>query len=364
MLRDLKRQYIPAAQRSSAAVLLTAALATFGAVPATLAEPAQAPTPGSGAELSSAPPEANGITYQVGHSPVPETEGTATSKDGTPISYFEYGKARGTAPTLVLVHGYPNTHAVFYGVIEELASKYHIVNIDTRGSGKSGHPADTSAYTMDRLNEDFLAVVNQAAPGEKVTYVGHDFGGIIGWDLLAHPETRDKIANYVTFSSPSFEQWSQWLRTRTQLGDQPFGLLDVASQMIRIPEFWGFLVPGVPEASWAVGTFDAVVRYFNRLSDEPREAGYSNADGLAQARMYQANFGDRILHPRYTKLENTPPILSLDATQDRFFDRDFVYSMDAQQPEVTHESFEGGHWGLATNPKDVAAHIDGFVARH
>lgn len=354
---------------AATAIALATALALGGtSIPEASAQPAPpdpffaAPsTPAGSLELLDAPTSAAGITYQVGSSPVPEVESIATSADGTPISYFEYGKARGTAPTIVLVHGYPNTHAVFYGMVKELAPHYHIVSIDTRGSGKSGHPTRVEDYTIDKLNQDYMAVVSQAAPGEKVTYVGHDFGGIIGWDLLAHPESRATIGRYVTFSSPSFEQWSQWLRTRTALADQPFGILDVASQMIRIPEFWGFLVPGVPEASWAVGTFGAVVRCFNRMSDEPREGNYSNADGLAQARMYQANFGERILNPRYTHLENTPPILSLDATGDRFFDRDFIYSMDAQQPEVIHRSYEGGHWGLTTNPQEVSRLLREFM---
>lgn len=354
---SLFRPLVTRPRSIAAAVGATALIATGAVTPMAAAQPA---VPGS--DLLQAPTSAQGITYQVGHSPVAEKESFATSADGTKISYFEYGQARGAAPTIVMVHGYPNTHAVFYGMVAQLADRYHIVSIDTRGSGNSGHPEGVHNYTIDKLNEDYMAVVKQAAPGEKVTYVGHDFGGIIGWDLLAHPDTRATIGRYVTFSSPSFEQWSQWLRTRTQVGDQPFGILDVASQMIRIPEFWGFLIPGAPEASWAVGTFDAVVRYFNRMASEPREVGYSNADGLAQARMYQANFGDRIQNPRYTKLDNTPPILSLDATQDRFFNRDFIYSMDAQQPEVVHRSYEGGHWGLTTNPQEVSRLLHEFIS--
>lgn len=308
-------------------------------------------------------PNTNGdIVYEAGHSPVPETGHMATSADGTPISYFEYGQPKESAPTIVLVHGYPNTHAVFYGLLPHLVDKYHVISIDTRGSGDSGHPDAIEAYTIDRLNEDYLAVVNQAVPGKKVTYVGHDFGGIIGWDLLRHPETRATIGRYITFGSPSFEQWAQWTRERLDPTDQPFGVLDFANQMIRIPEFWSFLVPGVPEASWSAGTFDAAVSYLNTLSDEPRESGYSNADGLAQARAYQANFGDRIMNPRYSRIEDTPPLLSLSGTRDRFFTRDFIHCIDAQQPEVVHWTYDAGHWGIMVIPDQIAGQIDRFIS--
>lgn len=330
-----------------------------GSVTTTALLAASLPASALAAEKSTRPSvdRSGEIVFAAGHSPVPEKESTATSSDGTKISYFEYGRSRGSAPTIVLVHGYPNTHAVFYGLVKKLSAKYHVVSIDTRGSGHSGHPKDKNAYTLDHLDDDFLAVVKKAAPGEKVTYVGHDFGGIIGWDLLRRQDTRALVGRYITLGSPSFEQWSQWFKKRSAPGDQPFGILDIANQMIRIPEFWGFLVPGVPEISWKTGAFEAVVAGFNRSAGEPRESGYSSADGLAQARAYQANFADRIGHPRYKTLNNPPPMISLDATQDRFFSRDFVRSMDVQ-PGVIHRDVPGGHWGLETDADATATAIE------
>ena len=44
------------------------------------------------------------------------------------------------APTVVLVHGYPDTSAVWAPVAERLADRYHVVTYDVRGAGASGAP--------------------------------------------------------------------------------------------------------------------------------------------------------------------------------------------------------------------------------
>ena len=343
------------------AAALTVPVAAAASTGPSWGPPASGPTASTGS-ASPATDSAGGIVFRAGHSPVPEREFTVTSPDGTTISSFEYGRARGSAPTVVLVHGYPNTHAVFYGLLPTLARNYHVISIDTRGSGNSGHPSAVSAYDLDRLAEDVRTVVQRAAPGEKVTYVGHDFGGIIGWELLARPDTRAMIGRFITFGSPSFEQWSAWLHTRLAPGDQPFGVLDAANQMVRIPEFWGFLIPGVPEASWATGGFEAVVGHFNAQAGEPRESGYAAADGLAQARAYQANFAERITRPRYRSLTDPPPLISLDSTGDRFFTRDFTRCMDALEPQVIHRDVPGGHWGIETHGARIADVIVDAIA--
>src|SRR5690606_37022733 len=54
--------------------------------------------------------------------------GTRTDEDG------------GRRPTVVLLHGYPDTKELWYPVAERLAPRFHVVLYDVRGFGKSTAP--------------------------------------------------------------------------------------------------------------------------------------------------------------------------------------------------------------------------------
>ncbi|MGL6234567.1 MAG: alpha/beta fold hydrolase [Segniliparus sp.] len=293
-------------------------------------------------------------------------ETIVVSADGTPIAAQEHGAPPQAAPALVLVHGYPNTHAVFSRLLPHLVEKYRVLTFDTRGSGNSGHPAAAQMYRLDKLDQDFAAVADALAPGEKIHYVGHDIGGVIGWDLLAHPQHAQRIATFTTFGAPSFDMFGTWFRKRIAVRDQPFGLLDIVNQMLRIPEFWGFLIPGVNKLAWQTGLFEAAVRWFNAMSGEPRETPYSPQDGHAQGKIYTANFGARVLRPRRSPLPSDIPVQSLDGLYDRFFSNSLQAAMDFSGAIVEHHPYRGGHWGFTTSEgaAEAARRIDRFVSQH
>ncbi|MFC7612955.1 alpha/beta fold hydrolase [Actinokineospora soli] len=55
------------------------------------------------------------------------------------LAVFEQGDP--AAPTVLLVHGYPDTHRMWDGVAARLAEDYHVVRYDVRGAGASSAPA-------------------------------------------------------------------------------------------------------------------------------------------------------------------------------------------------------------------------------
>jgi pimeloyl-ACP methyl ester carboxylesterase len=58
-----------------------------------------------------------------------------TSTDGVTLRVYESGPP--SAPTVVCVHGYPDNHTLWDGVVAELALRYHVVSYDVRGAGES-----------------------------------------------------------------------------------------------------------------------------------------------------------------------------------------------------------------------------------
>jgi pimeloyl-ACP methyl ester carboxylesterase len=90
-------------------------------------------------------------------------------------------------PVVVLVHGYPDNSHVWHGVAQALAGRFRVVAYDVRGAGASDVPADMADYRLERLADDFIAVVDAVSPDRPVHLVGHDWGSIQGWEFVTDP---------------------------------------------------------------------------------------------------------------------------------------------------------------------------------
>src|SRR5271170_6028461 len=84
----------------------------------------------------------------------------------------------GKGPPLLLLHGYPQTHAMWRKVAPRLAEEFTLVIPDLRGYGDSSKPpagADFAAYSKRALALD--QVETMAALGfDKFAVAGHDRG--------------------------------------------------------------------------------------------------------------------------------------------------------------------------------------------
>lgn len=81
---------------------------------------------------------------------------------------------------MVLIHGYPDTKEMWDPVVARLAERVHVIAYDVRGAGRSDAPQSPAAYDFERLGDDFEAVADATAAGERVHLVGHDWGGLQG----------------------------------------------------------------------------------------------------------------------------------------------------------------------------------------
>ena len=83
------------------------------------------------------------------------TERFVDSGDGVRIAVYEEGNPDG--PTVVLVHGWPDSHVLWDGVAPLLADRFRVVRYDNRGVGKSSVPKPVSASTT--TSDRFLCKV-------------------------------------------------------------------------------------------------------------------------------------------------------------------------------------------------------------
>jgi haloacetate dehalogenase len=95
---------------------------------------------------------------------------------------------RGEGPPLLLLHGYPETHAMWHKMAPELARDYTVVCADLRGYGESSKPKglpDHSNYSKRAMAQDMVEVMEKLGH-RSFHLVGHDRGA-----RVAHRLARD-----------------------------------------------------------------------------------------------------------------------------------------------------------------------------
>jgi haloacetate dehalogenase len=93
----------------------------------------------------------------------------------------------GAGAPLLLLHGHPQTHAMWHRVAPELAQRFTVVLMDLRGYGDSGRPEageGSVAYSKREMALDALAVM-RACGFERFQVLAHDRGARVAHRLAA-----------------------------------------------------------------------------------------------------------------------------------------------------------------------------------
>ncbi|MGH6625715.1 MAG: alpha/beta fold hydrolase [Burkholderiaceae bacterium] len=107
-----------------------------------------------------------------------------------------HGRSGGQGAPLLLLHGHPQTHAMWHRVAPELARRFTVVMMDLRGYGDSGRPvADGShgAYAKREMALDAIAVMKHHG-FERFQVLAHDRGARVAHRLAAdHPPAVERL---------------------------------------------------------------------------------------------------------------------------------------------------------------------------
>jgi haloacetate dehalogenase len=103
----------------------------------------------------------------------------------------------GSGPPVLLLHGYPQTHACWHRVAPMLAEHFTVVCSDLRGYGDSAKPPSDDehlAYSKRVMAQDQVEVM-QSLGFDKFAVVGHDRGGRVAHRMaLDHPDKVTHLA--------------------------------------------------------------------------------------------------------------------------------------------------------------------------
>jgi len=109
--------------------------------------------------------------------------------DGVKIHYVSVGEG----PVLLFVHGFPDFWYSWRKQIAALKDDFQCVAMDQRGYNLSDAPEGQENYDGEILATDVAAVVKDLGV-ERVTLVGHDWGGFVAWmTAMYHPEIVERL---------------------------------------------------------------------------------------------------------------------------------------------------------------------------
>lgn len=113
-------------------------------------------------------------------------------RDGVALRVRRAGQGR----PLLLLHGHPQTQAMWHRVAPRLAERFSVVLMDLRGYGDSDRPAageGSAAYSKREMALDALAVMRDLGHA-RFQVLAHDRGARVAHRLaLDHPEAVERL---------------------------------------------------------------------------------------------------------------------------------------------------------------------------
>ncbi|AQA04817.1 short chain dehydrogenase [Mycobacterium sp. MS1601] len=288
------------------------------------------------------------------------------SVDDVRIATYEQGNPDG--PTLVLTHGWPDSHVLWDGVVPLLADKFRIIRFDNRGVGASTVPAPVDAYRMERFADDLEAVITTLAPGEPVHVLGHDWGSVATWEYLGRPGAGDRVASFTSVSGPSTDHYKAAIWRDLARPHRPLRFLKAAERLLRLtymfPLATPVLTPLVMRALFS-GRRGTVL-----LTDGAKRfrSDTTATDLVNSLKIYRAMVRQS---PRRYRSDHyvSVPVQLIVNTKDPVVRPHGLDAVSQWAPRLWRRDIMAGHWAPMTHPQvlaravtELVEHLDGAPA--
>ncbi|HKV18181.1 MAG TPA: SDR family oxidoreductase [Mycobacterium sp.] len=282
------------------------------------------------------------------------------SVDDVRIAVYEQGNPDG--PTLVMAHGWPDSHVLWDGVVERLAPRFRIIRYDNRGVGKSSVPKPISSYTIAKLADDLGAVIAAVSPGEPVHLLGHDWGSVSAWEYLGRPGASERVASFTSASGPGISHYGGYILDSLK---RPYRLLQfgrAVDRLLRLAYWYPFAAPVVAPA-----VFKGLMRATDNalLTDGvPAEQRYRGdtaaADLVNSLKIYRSlavSPPTTFSGDRYVGV----PVQLVVAAKDPVVRPHGFDDLARWVPRLWRRDINAGHWSPMSHPQVLAAAVDELV---
>ncbi|MEV4510110.1 alpha/beta hydrolase [Dactylosporangium sp. NPDC049525] len=272
--------------------------------------------------------------------------------DGLTVFYREAGAP--SAPTLLLLHGFPSASHMFRSLIPLLADRFHVVAPDLPGFGKSDMPPRAGFdYTFDHLTDVIDGLTERLGLDRFALYV-FDYGAPVGFRIATRHPAR--ITAIVSQNGNAYEA----------------GLSDAWAP---VQAYWKDPSPANREAiRTLLAPQTTVWQYTHGVPDPARVSpdGYElDNHYLARAGADEIQldlFGDYAsnvaLYPAFQQYFRTsrPPLLAVWGRNDPFFLPAGAEAFKADLPDADVRFVDTGHFALETHVEAIATAMREFLA--
>ncbi|WP_405861862.1 SDR family oxidoreductase [Streptomyces sp. NBC_01515] len=269
-------------------------------------------------------------------------------------------------PTVVLVHGYPDSKEVWSEVASRLADRFHVVLYDVRGHGRSTAPEPLrGGFTLEKLTDDFLAVADAVSPDRPVHLVGHDWGSVQSWEFVTVERTVGRIASFTSMSGPSLDHFGHWINKRLTR-PTPRRVGQLLGQGAKSWYVYLLHTPVLPELAWRGPLGKRWPKILERVEKIPRGDYPTSSlptDAAHGAWLYRDNVRARLRRPRPDAYAHAPVQL-VTPLGDAFLSEKLYDELELWAPGAVRHTLPAKHWIPRTRPDQLASWITEFVTTH
>jgi NAD(P)-dependent dehydrogenase (short-subunit alcohol dehydrogenase family)/pimeloyl-ACP methyl ester carboxylesterase len=280
------------------------------------------------------------------------------------IAVYEQGNPDG--PTVVLTHGWPDSHALWTSVVPLLTDRFRVITYDNRGVGASSSPRKIADYTMARYADDFAAVVDAVSPSAPVHVLGHDWGSIALWEYLRRDEAATKVASFTSVSGPSLDHLAAYVLDGLRKPYRPKRFLGALDQAIRvsypIPFSLGAMLPALVRLLCNRRSFNWLLKFTEGTpADRIHHGKTFTRDAANSMKVYPANFFHAIAHVRRDHHVDDVPVQLIVNMRDEFVRRQSYDDAPRWVSRLWRREIRAGHWSPFSHPQVLAAAVADMV---
>jgi len=273
--------------------------------------------------------------------------------EGHKIFYREAGFA--TAPTILLLHGFPTSSHMFRNLIPQLSENYHVVAPDLPGFGFTESPDRKKfRYTFENLAKVIDGFTQSIGLARYAIYV-FDYGAPVGLRLaLIHPE---RVTAVISQNGNAYEEGlSQGWNPIQKYWKEPTPENRAALREFLKPETTKFqYVHGVQD--------ETAVAPESYTLDSALLARPGNDE--IQLDLFLDYASNVALYPKFQEYfrAKQPALLAVWGKNDPFFLPPGAEAFKRDIPGAEVRFYDAGHFALETHHQEIAGAIRDFLGR-
>jgi pimeloyl-ACP methyl ester carboxylesterase len=273
--------------------------------------------------------------------------------DGHKIFYREAGSK--TAPTILLLHGFPTSSHMFRNLIPALSDHYHVVAPDLPGFGFSDAPDRKKfRYTFDHLAKVIASFTDAIGLKTFAIYV-FDYGAPVGFRLaLAHPE---RVTAIISQNGNAYEEGlSEGWNPIQKYWKQP-----TPENRAALREF---LTPESTKWQYTHGVQDVTLVAPEAYELDSTLLARPGNDEI-QLDLFLDYASNVALYPKFQEYfrSKRPSLLAVWGKNDPFFVPPGAEAFKRDNPNAEVGFLDTGHFALETHAGEIASAIRDFLGR-